>query len=69
VDAWLVEMEDYFHVTKIGRHSTVEFAQSHLKGYASTWWTTMKQEERKNPWLNMRILQGMHSIGIHSKEF
>jgi len=37
VDVWLVEMEDYFHATKVGRHLAVELAQSYLKGYASTW--------------------------------
>jgi hypothetical protein len=37
VDAWLVEMEDYIHATKVGRHLTVELVQSYLKGYASTW--------------------------------
>jgi hypothetical protein len=37
VDAWLAEMEDYLHAPKVGRHSTVELAQSYLKGYASTW--------------------------------
>jgi hypothetical protein len=26
VDVWLVEMENYFHATKVGQHSTVEFA-------------------------------------------
>jgi hypothetical protein len=40
-------MEDYLHATKVGRHSTVELAQSYLKGYASTWLRTMRQEERK----------------------
>ncbi len=24
VDAWLAEMEDYLHATKVGRHSIVE---------------------------------------------
>jgi hypothetical protein len=47
VDAWLAEMEDYLHATKVGRHSAVEFAQSYLKGYASTWWRTVRQEEGK----------------------
>jgi hypothetical protein len=47
VDAWLAEMEDYLHAAKVGRHSAVEFAQSYLKGYASTWWRTVKQEEGK----------------------
>jgi hypothetical protein len=42
VDAWLVEMGDYLHVVKVGRHSAVELAQSYLKGYASTWWRTLK---------------------------
>jgi hypothetical protein len=48
VDAWLAEMEDYLHVAKVGRHSAVEFAQSYLKGYATTWCRTMRQEEGKN---------------------
>jgi hypothetical protein len=47
VDAWLAKMEDYFHATKVGRHSAMELAQSYLKGYASTWWRTMRQEEGK----------------------
>jgi hypothetical protein len=47
VDVWLAKMEDYLHGTKVGRHSTVELAQSYLKGYASTWWRTMRQEEGK----------------------
>jgi hypothetical protein len=29
-----MEMDDYFHAVKIGRHSAVELAQSYLKGYA-----------------------------------
>jgi hypothetical protein len=37
MDAWLKEMEDYLHATKVGQHSTVKRAQSYLKGYASTW--------------------------------
>jgi hypothetical protein len=48
VDAWLVEMEDYLHVAKVGRHLAVELTQSYLKGYAATGWKTLKQEERKN---------------------
>jgi len=48
VDAWLAEMEDYLHATKVGRDSAVELAQSYLKGYAATWWRTMRQEEGKN---------------------
>jgi hypothetical protein len=48
VDAWLVEMEDYLHAAKVGRHSAVELAQSYLKGYVATWWRTVKQEEGKN---------------------
>jgi flavodoxin len=47
IDVWLVKMEDYFHAAKIGQHSTMELAQSYLKGYASTWWKIMKQEEGK----------------------
>jgi hypothetical protein len=37
VDVWLVEMEDYIHAAKVGRHSAVELTQSYLKGYASIW--------------------------------
>jgi hypothetical protein len=48
VDAWLAELEDYVHAAKVGRHSAVELAQSYLKGYAGTWWRTMRQEEGKN---------------------
>jgi hypothetical protein len=48
VDAWLAEMEDYLHVAKVGRHSAVELAQSYLKGYAATWWRTVRQEEGKS---------------------
>jgi hypothetical protein len=47
VDAWLADMEDYIHATKVGRHSAVKLAQSYLKGYTSTWWRTVKQEEGK----------------------
>ncbi len=47
VDVWLVEMEDYMHAAKVGRHSTVELAQSYLKGYVATWWRTVRQEEGK----------------------
>ncbi len=42
VDAWLAEMEDYIHATKVGRHLVVELAQSYLKGYASTWWKMVR---------------------------
>jgi hypothetical protein len=47
VDAWLAEMDDYLHAAKVGRHSAVELAQSYLKGYATTWWRTVRQEEGK----------------------
>jgi hypothetical protein len=40
-------MEDYLHAAKVGRHLAVELAQSYLKGYASTWWRTVRQEEGK----------------------
>jgi len=59
VDAWLAEMEDYLHAAKVGRHSVVELAQSYLKGYASTWWRTVRQEEG-NPWLHKGILQRVY---------
>jgi hypothetical protein len=42
VDAWLAEMDDYLHAAKVGWHSAVELAQSYLKGYAATWWRTMR---------------------------
>jgi len=48
VDTWLTKMEDYLHATKVGGHSTVELAQFYLKGYATTWWRTVRQEERNN---------------------
>jgi hypothetical protein len=48
VDAWLADMEDYIHVAKVGRHLVVELAQSYLKGYVSTLWRTVRQEEGKN---------------------
>jgi len=48
VDAWLAGMEDYIHATKIGQHLAVELAQSYLKGYAATWWKTLKQKEGKD---------------------
>jgi len=41
-------MEDYIHAAKVGRHLAVELAQSYLKGYASTWWRTVRQKEEKN---------------------
>jgi hypothetical protein len=47
VGVWLAEMEDYFHVAKVGQHSSMELAQSYLKGYVSTWWRTMRQEDGK----------------------
>ncbi len=48
MDVWLAKMEDYLHAAKVGRHSAVELAQSYLKGYAATWWRTVRQEEGKN---------------------
>jgi hypothetical protein len=48
VNSWLVEMEDYLHAAKVGRHSAVELAQSYLKGYAATWWRIVRQEEGKS---------------------
>jgi hypothetical protein len=47
VDAWFAKMEDYLHAAKVGRHSTVQLAQSYLKGYASTMWRTVRQKEGK----------------------
>jgi hypothetical protein len=51
-------MEDYIHVAKVGRHLAMEFAQSYLKGYASTWWRTMKQEERKTHGYTWEFFRG-----------
>jgi len=48
VDVWLAVMEDYIHAAKVSRHFAVEFAQSYLKGYAATWWRTVRQDEGKN---------------------
>jgi hypothetical protein len=48
VDACLTEMDDYIHAAKVGRNPAVELAQSYLKGYAATWWRTVRQEEGKN---------------------
>ncbi len=42
MDAWLAKMEDYIHVIKVGRHLAMELAQSYLKGYAATWWRTVR---------------------------
>jgi hypothetical protein len=42
IDVWLAKMDDYIHATKVGQHSAMELAQSYLKGYASTWWRTMR---------------------------
>jgi len=42
-----MEMEDYLHAAKVGRHSVVELAHSYLNGYASTWWKKVRQEEGK----------------------
>jgi len=47
VDVWFAKMEDYLHATKVGQHSSMELAQSYLKGYASTWWRMVRQEEGK----------------------
>jgi hypothetical protein len=41
-------MENYFHATKVGRHSAMELSHSYLKGYASTWWRMVRQKEGKN---------------------
>ncbi|CAK9251427.1 unnamed protein product, partial [Sphagnum jensenii] len=41
-------MEDYIHATKVGQNLAVELAQAYLKGYATTWWRTLRQEEGKN---------------------
>jgi len=48
VDVWLAKMENYLHAAKVGRHSAMEFVQSYLKGYDTTWWRTWRQKERKN---------------------
>jgi hypothetical protein len=69
VDAWLAEMEDYLHATKVGRHSTVELAKSYLKGYAATWWRTMKQEECRNPSFGLVTkVKGLQSYGPRERK-
>jgi hypothetical protein len=40
-------MEHYVHAVKVGQKSAMELNQSYLKGYASTWWRIVKQEEGK----------------------
>jgi hypothetical protein len=57
VDAWLAEMEDYLHAAKVGWHSAVELAQSYLKGYAATWWRTVRRG-REEPCLHLGVIQG-----------
>jgi hypothetical protein len=42
-----MEMEDCLHIIKVGQHSTMEIAWSNLKGYASTWWRTVRLKEGK----------------------
>jgi len=37
IDVWLAKMEDYLHAAKVGQHLAMDFVQSYLKGYASTW--------------------------------
>jgi hypothetical protein len=55
---WLAEMEDYLHATKVGRHLGVKLAKSYLKGYASTWWMIMRQEERKTHGYTWEFFKG-----------
>jgi len=57
MDAWLAEMEDYLHAAKVGRHLAVELAQSYLKGYATTWWRIVRQEEGKNHGYNWEFFK------------
>jgi len=38
----LQRWEDYLHAAKVRRHLAVELAQSYLKGYAATWWKTVR---------------------------
>jgi hypothetical protein len=54
VDAWFAEMEDYIHAAKVGRHSTVELAQSYLKGYAATF-RHLQIRITKKPWSSPHI--------------
>jgi hypothetical protein len=47
VDVGPTKMQHYLHAIKVGWHSTMELAQSYLKGYCLTWWKTIRQEEGK----------------------
>ncbi len=65
VDAWLAKMDDYIHAAKVGQHSAAELTQSYLKGYAATWWRTLRQEEGKNHGYTCELMleiQHMHEL-------
>jgi len=61
-------MEDYIHAAKVGRHSTLELAQSYLKDYASTYWKTMRQEERKTHGYTWEFFKKCIELEIHFKK-
>jgi hypothetical protein len=69
IDVWLAEMEDYIHATKVGQHSAVELAQSYLKGYASTWWRTVKQEEGMNHGYTWEFFKEHMELEFNPKNF
>ncbi len=57
-------MENYIHAAKVGRHSSMELAQSYLKGYASTWWRTVRQKERKNHGCTWELFKERIELGL-----
>ncbi len=65
VDVWLAEMDDYLHAAKVGRHSVVELAQSYLKGYAATWWRTVRQRRGRT----MAIRWSFSRIALRRNSF
>jgi len=69
VDVWLVEMEDYIHATKVERHSAMELAQSYFKSYVSTWWRTLKQEEKKTHGYTWEFLKEHIELEFNPKNF
>jgi hypothetical protein len=67
-------MEDYFHVAKVGWEFIVEFAQSYLKGYASTrwkivWWRIVRQREGKNHGYTWELFKECIKLEFIPKKF
>jgi hypothetical protein len=64
-----MEMEDYLHAARVGRHLAVELAQSYLKGYASTWWRIVRQEEGKTHGYTWEFFKEHIELEFISKDF